>query len=44
MRMPGDIMFIYSLIAIFYFFYCYPVLRFSKWAETRFGTVGTDLE
>lgn len=44
MRMPGDIMFIYSLIAIFYFFYCYPVLRFSKWAEARFGTVGIDLE
>ncbi len=44
MRMPGDIMFIYSLIAVFYFFYCYPVLRFSKWAETRFGTLGIDLE
>lgn len=44
MRMPGDIMFIYSLIAVFYFFYCYPVLRFSKWAETRFGTIGIDLE
>ncbi len=44
MRMPGDIMFIYSLIAVFYFLYCYPVLRFSKWAETRFGTLGIDLE
>ncbi len=44
MRMPGDIMFIYSLIAVFYFVYCYPVLRFSKWAETRFGSVGVDLE
>lgn len=42
MRMPGDIMFIYSLIAMFYFIYCYPVLRFSKWAETRFGTSGGD--
>lgn len=40
MRMPGDIMFIYGLIAFFYFVYCYPVLRFSKWAEGRFGTVG----
>jgi polar amino acid transport system permease protein len=39
MRMPGDIMFIYFLIAMFYFFYCYPVLRFSKWAEGRFGSV-----
>ncbi|MFT7106655.1 MAG: polar amino acid transport system permease protein [Yoonia sp.] len=44
MRMPGDIMFIYSLIAVFYFFYCYPVLRFSKWAETRFGTIGVDVK
>jgi len=44
MRMPGDIMFIYGLIAIFYFFYCYPVLRFSKWAETRFGRIGVELE
>lgn len=44
MRMPGDIMFIYSLIAVFYFIYCYPVLRFSKWAETRFGKIGIDLE
>lgn len=44
MRMPGDIMFIYSLIAVFYFIYCYPVLRFSKWAETRFGTIGVDLD
>lgn len=43
MRMPGDIMFIYSLIAVFYFVYCYPVLRFSKWAETRFGSLGKDL-
>ena len=40
MRMPGDIMFIYCLIALFYFFYCYPVLRFSKWAEGKFGSVG----
>jgi len=38
LRMPGDIMFIYGLIAFFYFIYCYPVLRFSKWAETRFGS------
>ncbi len=40
MRMPGDIMFIYCLIALFYFLYCYPVLRFSKWAEGKFGSVG----
>ncbi len=39
MRLPGDIMFIYLLIAAFYFVYCYPVLRFSKWAEKRFGSI-----
>lgn len=44
MRMPGDIMFIYGLIAVFYFFYCYPVLRFAKWTETRFGAIGIDLK
>jgi polar amino acid transport system permease protein len=43
MRMPGDIMFIYMLIAFFYFLYCYPVLRFSKWAEGRFGQLGNDI-
>lgn len=42
MRMPGDIMFIYLLIAFFYFLYCYPVLRFSRWAEGRFGQLGND--
>lgn len=42
LRMPGDIMFIYSLIAFCYFLYCYPVLRFSKWAETKFGSVGVE--
>ncbi len=40
MRMPGDIMFIYSLIALFYFVYCYPMLRLSKWAEGKFGSTG----
>lgn len=44
LRMPGDIMFIYSLIAVFYFVYCFPVLRFSKWAETRFGSIGVDVK
>jgi polar amino acid transport system permease protein len=44
MRMPGDIMFIYCLIAFCYFLYCYPVLRFSKWAETRVGGLGNTVE
>ncbi|PID41855.1 MAG: amino acid ABC transporter permease [Proteobacteria bacterium] len=40
LRMPNDTMFIYLLIAVMYFIYCYPVLRFSKWAEDRFGSIG----
>ncbi len=39
MRLPGDIMFVYSLIAFMYFIYCYPVLRFAKWAEGTFGSI-----
>lgn len=35
LRYPRDILFIYGLIAVVYFIYCYPVLRFSKWAENR---------
>lgn len=42
MRMPGAIMFIYCLIALCYFVYCYPVLRFSKWAEDRVGGIGNN--
>jgi polar amino acid transport system permease protein len=40
LRMPGDTMFIYCLIAALYFAYCYPVLRFARWAESRLGTSG----
>lgn len=38
LRMPGDLMFIYCAIAGMYFVYCYPVLRFSRWAEKRIGS------
>lgn len=41
LRMPGDIMFVYGLIATMYFIYCYPVLRFAKWAEGAFGSIGS---
>ena len=44
MRMPGDIMFIYCLIAFCYFLYCYPVLRFSRWAEGKVGSLGERIE
>jgi len=40
LRMPGDILFVYSLIAAMYFVYCYPVLRFSGWAEKKYGSIG----
>ncbi len=39
LRMPGDILFVYSLIAVMYFVYCYPVLRFSSWAEKKYGSI-----
>lgn len=35
LRHPRDILFIYAMIAAVYFIYCYPILRFSKWAELR---------
>ncbi len=38
LRLPGDTMFIYSLVALLYFVYCYPVLRFARWAETKLET------
>lgn len=41
-RFPGDIMLIYVLVAILYFVYCYPVLRFTRWAEKRVGGVRVD--
>lgn len=34
-RFPGDIMLIYILVAALYFVFCYPVLRFTRWAEER---------
>ena len=37
LRFPRDILFIYGLIAAVYFAYCYPVLRFARWAEQRIG-------
>jgi len=39
LRLPGDIMFIYLLIAVMYFIYCYPILRFSSWAEGKYGSI-----
>jgi len=42
LRMSEHIMFIYLLIAVMYFIYCYPVLRFSKWAEKRYGSIGIE--
>ncbi len=39
LQLPNDIMFIYTLIAFMYFIYCYPILRFSSWAEKKFGSI-----
>jgi polar amino acid transport system permease protein len=41
LRLPNDIMFIYALIAFMYFIYCYPILRFSAWAEKKFGSLSS---
>ncbi len=36
-RHPRELMAIYGMTALMYFAYCYPVLRFARWAEGRFG-------
>ena len=38
-RHPKELMLIYGMTALLYFAYCYPVLRFAKWAENRYGSV-----
>ncbi|MFV2035231.1 MAG: amino acid ABC transporter permease [Halocynthiibacter sp.] len=38
-RHPKELMLIYGMTALLYFAYCYPVLRFAKWAEKRYGSV-----
>lgn len=38
LRHPRDILFIYGVVALIYFVYCYPVLRFARWAEKKVGT------
>ncbi|HET7408982.1 MAG TPA: ABC transporter permease subunit, partial [Paracoccaceae bacterium] len=35
LRFPGDLLLIYAVVALLYFAYCYPVLRFADWAEKR---------
>ncbi|TPJ39991.1 amino acid ABC transporter permease [Mesorhizobium sp. B2-6-5] len=37
MRFPRDVLFVYGVIALTYFAYCYPVLRFTRWAERKVG-------
>lgn len=39
LRHPKELMIIYGMTALLYFAYCYPVLRFARWAETKFGSV-----
>jgi len=38
-RHPRELMLIYGMTALLYFAYCYPVLRFAKWAENKYGSV-----
>ena len=38
-RHPSQLLAIYSVVALMYFVYCYPVLRLARWAESRFGSV-----
>ncbi|MEW9834464.1 amino acid ABC transporter permease [Mesorhizobium marinum] len=35
LRYPGDILFIYGVVALIYFCYCFPVLKFVDWLESR---------
>jgi polar amino acid transport system permease protein len=35
-------MLIYSMVALMYFVYCYPVLRLAKWAENKIGRIQTE--
>lgn len=43
-RFPGDVLLIYACVALLYFVYCYPVLRFTDWAEKRLGGVKVSLD
>lgn len=44
LRFPSDIMLIYGVVALLYFIFCYPVLRFTDWAEKRVGGVRINLD
>ncbi len=37
LRHPSELMAIYSMTALMYFIYCYPVLRLARWAEDKLG-------
>ena len=38
-RHPRELLLIYSMVALMYFIYCYPVLRIAKWAEGKLGKI-----
>ncbi len=42
-RHPGSFLVIYGLVALMYFVYCYPMLRLTRWAETKLGRVDISL-
>ncbi|EKF18305.1 amino acid ABC transporter permease [Nitratireductor pacificus] len=37
LRFPGDILFIYAIVAMIYFCYCFPVLKLVDWLEKNAG-------
>jgi polar amino acid transport system permease protein len=38
-RHPSFLLVIYGLVALMYFLYCYPILRLTRWAESKLGKV-----
>ena len=42
-RHPSFLLVIYGLVALMYFVYCYPMLRLTRWAETKLGRVDVSL-
>jgi polar amino acid transport system permease protein len=42
-RHPSFLLVIYGLVALMYFLYCYPILRLTRWAESKLGKVDVSL-
>jgi len=44
LRFPASILLIYGVVALLYFIYCFPVLKFTDWTEKRVGGVRINLD